>query len=107
MARFSGEDLTMRSQVSKLVLSLMLVALLVPMMGSDGCDDDCGYSYDCGGGGFGFDFFDFGYSDDYYEEVYYEEGYYDEGFYDDGYYDDGYYDDGYYDDWKKKNGTRS
>ena len=102
----------MRSRISKLILSLMLVGMLVPMMGSDGCDDDCGYGYyDCtGGGGYGFDFgfSDWGYSDGYYDEVYYEEGFYDGGYYDDGFYDDGYYDDGYYDDyWKKKNPTRS
>lgn len=91
----------MKSKLTKMIVSLCLVATLIPLMGSD-CDE----SYY--GGAFGFDYFDGGYGgyDSYggYESYGYEEEYYEYGGYDGGYYDDGYYgDDFYYDDfWKGK-----
>lgn len=98
----------MRTRITRVVMGLMLAALLVPMMGSDGCHrGHGGYGGDYTDVFFGLDvipsFSDWGFSD----SSYYEETYYDEGYYDGGYYDDGYYDDGYYgDDWKSKNPGR-
>lgn len=94
-----------RKWVTKVVLSLALLAVVWP---ASGCRRGYrGGNYTDVSVGLGFlDFggYDFGgwdfWSD---EEVYYDEGYYDSGYYEDEYYyEDGY---GWYDDgWKKKNG---
>ncbi len=101
----------MRAKFSKVVLGLMLAALLVPTMGSDGCRRGYGGSFTDIAFGVdvlpSFGFSDWGFSDSYYEESYYNDSYYDDGFYDDGFYDDGFYDDGFYgDDFKAKNAGR-
>lgn len=100
----------MKRRWLKTVLSLTLMVMLVPLMGSR-CDDDYGFGgyfsdfgfdYVPSIGGFGFG----GFEETYYEDSYYEDG----GFYDPFFYDDSFYyeDDFYYDDfWKKKNTGRS
>jgi hypothetical protein len=102
----------MRANISKAALGVMLAALLVPTMGSDGCRRSCcGNSTDVS---FGFDavpsfgFGDWGFTDSSYSgETYYDAGYYDGGSFDDGSYDDGSYDDGFYGgDFKAKKAGR-
>ena len=101
----------MCAKISKVVLGLMLVALLAPTMGSDGCHRGHGGSYTDVSIGLdvlpSFGFSDWGFSDSYYEETYYSESSYDSGTYYDGSYDNGSYDDGSYsNDWKAKNAGR-
>ncbi len=95
----------MRRKLGKVVLTVALIGLVIPVMGCDlrrGGDNgysDSGFDFGFDFGGLGDFFFD---DDVYYEDEYYEE--YDEyGFSDDFFFDDYGYDDyGYYDPWGKK-----
>ena len=118
----------MKTKLAKILLTLSLLAILLP---STGCDPRRSGDYATSTSGFsfgldwlpdfgGFDYFDdtvvidefveeddFGFDSyddfDFFDDGFDDDGFYDDGFYDDGYYDDGFYDDGYYDDdWKKK-----
>jgi hypothetical protein len=95
----------LRKSITRIVLTLALVALLIPASGCrrsrgsyTGVDIGFGFLPAFLGGG--------GFSESYFEES----GYYDGGYYDDGYFEDYYesgYDDwdygGFYeDDWKSK-----
>ncbi len=123
----------MNGKLSKITLTLLLAAILIPAAG-------CKYKPGSRGGSYtdvafgldwlpGYDYLDVYeedvivsdtyyedtyyedsyYEDSYYEDTYYEDAYYDDFYYEDDYYDDdyddgGYYDDYYWDDWKKKRG---
>jgi hypothetical protein len=92
----------MKRFLTKLALSTLLIAMIVPTTGSR-CSDRGGYG---GYGGYGDSFdFDFGFDSfspssyfESYEETYYDDGggYYDDG----GYYEE--YSEEYYEDWKGK-----